>query len=329
MPKVITMGEALIDFIPGQVDCPLSEVEDFKRAPGGAPANVAVGLARLGVKAGFMGKVGQDAFGVFLKKTLVENRVDTSQLIQSRKAMTTLAFVSLRSDGERDFAFYRNPGADNLYRVEEVDLNYLSQASVFHFGSITLISEPVRTTTIHLVKEAQKRNLLISFDPNIRPPLWPSINKAVQEILGMLPEVILVKVNEEELFTLTGQSVVFTGIDSRFIEACAELERLGPEMIAVTLGARGSYFYTRQVQGYVPGFSCRAVDTTGAGDGFMAGLITKIMERNKTLSAFTAEDCVECFRFANRVGAIAATRNGGIPSLPTLTEVQKGVNLYS
>lgn len=336
MPDVITMGEALIDFVPQQVDCPLREVTDFHRAPGGAPANVAVGLSRLDVKAGFMGKVGDDAFGHFLEKTLEENGVDTSEMVSSDEAMTTLAFVSLRSDGERDFAFYRKPGADMMYRSEEVDFSYVDDAHVFHFGSISLIKGPAQTTTMDLIDYAREQGILISFDPNIRPPLWDSLEQAVTKIKGVIPLAGVIKLNEEELELLTDADIEIR--DDRLTaagrevlaRAAGDIYQQGPELVIVTLGKRGCFYYNGEISGYVPGYKCEAIDTTGAGDGFVAGVLSKLSkDRLKDrlpglhqLKEIDKDEIEDMLAFANKVGAMSTTKNGGIPSLPQLEEVE-------
>jgi fructokinase len=170
MPAVITLGEMLIDFVPTVSGVSLIEAPAFQKAAGGAPANVAVGLARLGVPSGFMGKVGEDAFA--------ENGVDTTALCFSKAARTALAFVSLKADGERDFMFYRHPSADMLYTPEEVDEDYLEQARIFHYGSISLIGEPSRSATLRAIEVARQSGALISYDPNLRLNLWPDAQSA-------------------------------------------------------------------------------------------------------------------------------------------------------
>ncbi|NJN45291.1 MAG: hypothetical protein HC808_00970 [Candidatus Competibacteraceae bacterium] len=173
MADAICLGELIIDFVPTVTGTDLLEAPAFKKAPGGAPGNVAVGLVRLGVKSAFMGKVGDDAFGHFLAKTLRDAGVDVSPLRFSKEARTALAFVSLRADGDRDFMFYRHPSADMLFTPEEVDGEAISKAKLLHFGSISLISEPSRSATLHAVEIAQDQGCLISYDPNLRLPLWP------------------------------------------------------------------------------------------------------------------------------------------------------------
>ena len=204
MPEVVSLGELLIDFVPTTAGVALTEAEAFIMAPGGAPANVAVGLARHGVSPGFMGQVGDDAFGHFLAQTLRDNGVDTAALRFTPEARTALAFVSLKADGERDFMFYRHPSADMLYRPEAIDADYVVGAKIFHFGTISLISEPARSATLRAVGIAREAGRLVSYDHNLRLPLWTDaeVARATIKLGWSLAHVI--KVSEEELSFLSG-----------------------------------------------------------------------------------------------------------------------------
>ena len=203
MANVICLGELLIDFVPTITGTDLISAPAFKKAPGGAPANVAVGLARLGVSSAFMGKVGDDAFGHFLAQTLTEAQVDTGPLCFSSEARTALAFVSLRADGEREFMFYRHPSADMLFTPEEVDITAIQAAKLLHFGSISLIAEPARSATLHALTEAREAGCLISYDPNLRLALWPDPQSARVGLWQGLAEAQIVKISEEEVAFLT------------------------------------------------------------------------------------------------------------------------------
>jgi len=313
--EIITMGEALIDFVPQQRGCSLEEVRDFHKAAGGAPANVAVGLARLGAQVAFMGKVGDDAFGRFLKNTLEENGVDTGNLVFSSEAMTTLAFVSLQEDGERDFAFYRKPGADLLFKINEVKEAYLKTAKIFHFGSLSLTAEPVYSTTLELVKRVRENGLLLSFDPNIRLPLWDSEKKAIDRITELIPVVDVIKVSEEELFLLSGKD------DLR--EGSREIYRMGPGIVVVTLGKDGCYYYTGSNEGHLRGVSVKSIDTTGAGDGFVAAFLAKVLQNGLENLIKDPSLMEESLSFANRIGAFVTTIKGGIPALARIDEMLK------
>ncbi|NLG85600.1 MAG: carbohydrate kinase, partial [Firmicutes bacterium] len=305
MPDAITMGEALIDFIPGQVGRALADVTDFKRAAGGAPFNVAVGLARLGVDVGFMGKLGDDVFGRFLQKVLMENGVNIEQLVFTREALTTLAFVSLKEDGERDFIFYRKPGADMQYRADEIDFGYVNKAKVFHFGSISLIDEPVRTPTRLLVEYARSKGLLVTFDPNIRLALWGSVERAMAEIKEIVPYVDLIKLNEEELETLTGIGREELN-ENVLAEAARQIFELGPHFVVVTLGKKGSYLYSRACRCLVAGYEFKAIDTTGAGDAFMAALLSQIYCKTIIeLEKISINEWQKILSFANWIGGMS------------------------
>ena len=312
MPDVISHGEMLIDFVSTANGVSLIEAPSFLKAPGGAPANVAVGLARLGVATGFMRQVGDDAFGHFLEQTLRENAVDVAALRFSREARTMLAFVSLRVDGERDFMFYRHPSADMLYRPEDVDEAYIRSAQAFHFGTISLISEPARSATLHAAKIAREAGLLISFDPNLRLNLWPDA-KAARDAMRMgwlLANVI--KVSEEEL--------TFLGETDDLTEAACKLWHNDLRVLIVTRGKAGCRYVTSTVSGEVAGFAVNTVDTTGAGDGFVAGLLKGLLDQP---DAHTDENRLRAIcRYANAVGALTTTQRGAIPALPTAEQVE-------
>jgi len=311
MVDVITLGELLIDFVSTESGVSLVEAPAFEKAAGGAPANVAVGLARLGIRSGFIGKVGEDDFGRFLAQTLESNGVDTSGLRFSNEARTMLAFVSLRGDGERDFMFYRHPSADMLLRPEEIDLDYVGAARLLHYGSISLISEPSRSATLAAVKGAQERGVMLSYDPNLRLNLWPSAEAAREGMLEGWRFAEIIKVSRDELAFLSGQK------DLELAAKALWHERM--RLLVVTEGAHGCWYVTSQGKGHVPGHRVRAVDTTGAGDGFVAGFLAGLLENE---GAWTStSDLEKVLRFANAVGALTTTRRGAIPALPTRGQV--------
>jgi fructokinase len=311
MPDVVALGELLIDFVPTVSGVTLIEAPAFKKAPGGAPANVAAGLARLGVSAGFMGKVGDDPFGHFLAQTLTEVGVDTAALRFSAEARTALAFVSLRADGEREFSFYRHPSADMLYRPDEVDTGYIRAAKVLHYGSISLIGEPSRSATQLAVETARSAGLLVSYDPNLRLSLWPSAEAAREGMLLGWPPAQVIKVSAEELAFLSGTEDLQTG--------ARRLWHPDLRLLIVTLGKEGCAYVTPQCSGRLATFAVQAVDTTGAGDGFVAGLLKGLVEHPQAeQDEGTLRDIC---RYANAVGALTTTRRGAIPALPTARQV--------
>lgn len=312
MPDVITFGELLIDFVPTVSNVSLIDAPAFKKAPGGAPANVAVGLARLGVSAGFMGKVGDDAFGYFLTKVLAENGVDTSQICYADQARTALAFVSLGADGEREFMFYRHPSADMLHRPDEIDAEYIRSAKIFHFGSISLIGEPSRSATFKAVETARDAGLVVSYDPNLRLSLWKNSDAAREGMMSAWRLAKVIKVSEEEIEFLSGETNTRDGVSTLWHD--------GLSLLVVTRGKHGCTFFTREFSEDVPGFQVDPVDTTGAGDGFVAGLLKGLLEHPDCWHdrAKLRQIC----RFANAVGAITTTERGAIPALPTLSQVE-------
>lgn len=314
---IVCLGELLIDFVPEVNGQALADVTSFQRAAGGAPANVAAAVAKLGGDARFIGKIGRDPFGDFLVRTLDEVGVHTA-VVQTDEAKTGLAFVSLRADGERDFLFFRDPAADMLLRADEVQAQWLEDAAVYHFGSVSLIAEPCRTATLDAARRAREFGALVSYDPNVRLALWPSADAARAEILAQLPLADVVKVSEEEVEFLLGVDAT-TGAQ--------QLLQRGPKVIIITLGPGGCRVVTARQDVVIPGTPVAAVDTTGAGDSFVGGMLYQLVSLGATPATIVdvlAETgaAEQVFAFANRVGAITTTRRGAIPALPTLAEVQ-------
>ncbi len=330
MAAVVCLGEALIDFVAAESGVGVGEASGFLRAPGGAPANVAVGVARLGHTSAFLGKVGDDPFGRFLERTFAGAGVDTSGMVFDPRHRTGLAFVSLAENGERDFCFFRNPSADMTYASAELDHACIQTGRIFHFGSITLIDEPARTTTLAAVATARAAGLLLSYDPNLRPPLWPSLPKARRTILSAMQHADVVKVNEEELVFLISQDGNLPTEDVSGGERdalAAKLRRKFPNirLLAVTSGARGSSLYFGDGgQISVFGLPVEAIDTTGAGDGFTAALLVGLIENDRAVAdALVVPDqniLTHILLRANLVGALTTTRKGAIPALPTSAE---------
>ena len=310
---VVALGELLIDFVPTVSGVSLSDAPAFKKAPGGAPANVAAGMAKLGIPCAFLGKVGEDAFGEFLKGTLDEAGVNTQGLILSKEARTALAFVTLQADGEREFMFYRHPSADMLYTPEEVNADLIRQAQIFHFGSISLIGEPSRSATLKALDIAQERGLLISYDPNLRLALWPDAETARKGILSVWKCAHLIKVSEEELAFLTGSEGIEKGVNA--------LWHAGLRLMVVTQGKTGCQYFTPGFHGSVSGFAVDSIDTTGAGDGFVAGLLKGLL-RHPQADRDEAQ-LREICRYANAVGAITTMTRGAIPALPRSQQVRE------
>lgn len=314
MPEAITLGELLVDFVSVEKDVSLADLPAFSGAAGGAPANVAVGLARLGVSVGFVGKIGSDPFGEFLRRTLDRAGVDIELLRVSEGARTTLAFVASRSDGQKDICFYRNPGADTLLTAEEVSPGYLQSARLFHFGSVSLSKSPAREATMHAALIARGAGLLVSYDPNWRPSLWNDPREANGRIWEAMALADVVHCAEEEWEFITGASDLPAGA-RRILQA-------GPQLVVVTRGERGCYFDDGLSRGEVAGFEVDVVDPLGAGDAFVAAMISQVMYARKKVKLSEGQ-LREIMTYANAAGALACTRRGVIPALPTADQLEQ------
>ncbi|PSS35849.1 Fructokinase-2 like [Actinidia chinensis var. chinensis] len=310
--SIVCFGEMLIDFVPTVSGVSLAEAPGFLKAPGGAPANVAIAAARLGGKTAFVGKLGDDEFGHMLAGILKENGVSGDGITFDKGARTALAFVTLRADGEREFMFYRNPSADMLLTPEELNLDLIRSAKVFHYGSISLIVEPCRAAHLKAMEVAKQAGALLSYDPNLRLPLWPSAEEARKQIMSIWDKAEVIKVSDNELEFLTGSNK----IDD---ESALSLWHNNLKLLLVTLGEKGCRYYTKNFHGTVDGFHVKAVDTTGAGDSFVGALLCKIVDDWTVLE--DEAKLKEVLKFANACGAITTTKKGAIPALPTQAEV--------
>jgi len=311
MPDLLCTGEALIDFLTDRPGVSLTEARAFTWAAGGAPANVAVAAARLGVDTAFMGKVGKDPFGAHIRETLAASSVDVSHLLATGKARTSLAFVALPTPDDPQFTFFRHPSADMLFRPDDLDADFVRSAQFLHFGSIALIADPCRSTNLTAAEMVRAAGGFVSFDPNYRPALWPAAT-ARERILATLPLCDVVKLNEAEVRLLTGKDDLVDGAE--------ELLQLGPKVCLVTVGAEGSFYVTPRSNGHVPAYSVRTVDAPGCGDGFTAAALKGIMALGDP-ALLGPLDLEEILRYANAVGALTATKKGGIPALPTAAQV--------
>lgn len=318
MPEAICLGEILLDMLPDRKGAAWSEIASFSPVPGGAPANVCVGLAKLGVKAGFIGKVGEDPFGRLLVDVLQQNGVDVSGVKFDLDARTTLGFVSIPREGENDFFFYRNPGADTMLRPDELNEDIIAKSKVFHFGSVSMTCEPSCSATLEALQFARKHKVLISFDPNLRPQLWRDMKEAKGKIMEGLEGADLVKVNDVELEFMTGTVNLVKGTNW--------LLGRGPKMVVVTLGERGSFFHNKQGFGSLPAYRVKVVDTVGCGDAFTAGILHQCLlldKEGRDISYVKRQRMEQILKFASAAGALTATRKGVVPSLPTGKQVEE------
>ncbi|MCI8334444.1 MAG: carbohydrate kinase [Lachnospiraceae bacterium] len=313
---VTALGELLIDFtengLSGQGN-PL-----FEANPGGAPCNVLAMMNRLGKKTAFIGKVGQDQFGRTLKASLEELGIGTENLLLDKNVHTTLAFVHTAEDGDRDFSFYRKPGADMMILAEEVQEDLIASSRVFHFGTVSMTDEPTRGATVKALEYARKHQVMVTFDPNLRPPLWRNLQEAKEQIWYGLSQCSAVKMSEEELEFITGERSLDRGVE-------AVRNRFDIPLICITMGKQGSKAYYGDAAVEKAGFvQEHTIETTGAGDTFCASMINYILDHG--IQGLTEKDLEEMLTFANAAASIITTRKGALRVMPTREEVQALLN---
>ena len=310
MNDFLTFGELLIDFTPSGE---LGGQKLFMQNAGGAVANVAVAMARFGVSSGYTGMVGNDAFGHYLKDVLNDKGVDTSGLVISDVYNTTLAFVHLFSNGDRDFSFYRKPGADIMYSADMVDEDAIRKARVFHFGSLSLTDEPARSATMKMLHIAKDAGVVVSYDPNYRAPLWGDEQTAKEMMLEGMTYADILKISDNEIDFLFGEMP--------YEQAAQMLLSRGIKLVFITMGSEGAIYAHRAGIGRAAPFAAQAVDATGAGDCFTGGVLSKFLQSGKTLAELTLNDIAGFARFANAAASICVEGKGGIPSIPCLQKV--------
>lgn len=312
MIDVTALGELLIDFT--MVSADGEGYPTMAAHPGGAPANFLAALAKYGKKTALLGKVGTDTFGRLLKGTLEGAGIETRGLVAADDVFTTLAFVTLDASGDREFSFSRKPGADTCIRFEELDLSLIDEARAFHFGTLSLTDEPARSTTQQAVAYAKAHGKLITYDPNLRKPLWKDLDEAKTQMLWGLQHADVVKISDEEvefLFGLNPQD-----------GAAHILKEFGVKLVFVTCGPDGCFFKNAQASGQVPGMSgIRVVDTTGAGDIFGGSAVYRLLETGKAPEALEEKELREIVSFACTAAGLSTTKHGGIQSVPDIDDV--------
>lgn len=308
---VIALGELLIDFTQNG----LSEQGNglFEANPGGAPCNVLSMLNNLGKKTSFIGKVGNDQFGKTLKKALEELGIGTENLLMDNEVHTTLALVHTFADGDRDFSFYRNPGADMMLTVDELNLDLVRDTRIFHFGTLSMTHDGIRATTKKAVETAKEAGALISFDPNLREPLWDSLDNAKEQVRWGLGKCDILKISDNEIQWLTGEEDFTAGVKKI-------REEFPIPLILVSMGRDGSraYYGDHYVE-VAPFLQKNTIETTGAGDTFCACVLNYVLEHD--LEALTDEQLKEMLTFANAAASIITTRKGALRVMPTREEV--------
>ncbi len=311
---IICIGEVLIDFFAVQSGVRFREVEEFRRIAGGAPANVAVGASRLGRNVAFIGRVGSDEFGFYLRDVLIENQVNIEMLQFDQQARTGLAFISIPTPTTREILFYRNPGADMRLDWKEFNIRAIKSTKILHFGSITLISQPSRKSTLKAVLAAKDAGAIISYDPNLRINLWPDKHEAKKQITDALPLVDIIKINNEELEFITGTP--------DFIKGAKKLLKYGIKMCIVTLGEKGSFYATNYYSGTLSTFDVETIDSTGCGDSFVSGFLSFLVDRNLENIVIHQEEVISIINAATAAASLTSMKKGVIPSLPYKSELE-------
>ena len=313
MKDLVTIGEILIDLTYSGRD---KGVPVYTANPGGAPANVAVAAARLGADAAFIGKVGRDYYGDFLRATLTENGVDISGMPVDNDAPTTLAVVSVSETGERSFSFYRRNCADTLLSSEEISTELLGNTRFLHFGSVSLTDDPARTATLFAAQKAKELGAVVTYDPNYRANLWNSEEEAVERMKSVLGFVDILKISDEELPLLTGTDDP--------VEGTRQLsDTYGISLILLTLGPDGAFYRRGEETGKAEGFKVKVADTNGAGDTFFGSFLSRMIALGiYRPEQLTSEQLYESVRTANLAASLTTSRHGAIPAMPDLKELE-------
>lgn len=307
---VIALGELLIDFtMNGQSE---QGNNMFEACPGGAPCNVLALLNKMGKKTAFIGKVGKDQFGALLRDTITEAGIDASNLMVDENVNTTLAFVHTFPDGDREFSFYRNPGADMMLTADEVNPEVVKDTKVFHFGTLSMTHEGVREATKKAVETAKANGCLVSFDPNLRPPLWSSLDLAKEQMEYGFGKCDILKISDNEIQFVSGKEDYDEGI--AYLQ-----ETYNIPLILLTMGKDGSRAYYKGMRVERPGFSVKAIETTGAGDTFCGSSLNYLV--NHDFENLTEEQLGEMLTFANAAAALVTTKKGAIKAMPVKEEV--------
>lgn len=312
MPDILAIGEMLVDFT--------AVIKDngdiyYKQNPGGAPANVAVMAAKLGVKSGFIGKLGKDMFGAYLKETLEREGVETKGLILDKGYSTTLAFVRNGEDGERDFVFYRKNSADLNLNFSEVNLKLVDSCKLLHFGALLLTSEPSKSAVINTVEYAKQQGKIVTYDPNWREHLWESKEAAVKAMRSVLRYVDIIKVSELELQIITDSG--------NLLPAIAKLLNSGVKVVCITQGAKGCIIATRRGIERFPTFKVDTIDTLGAGDSFFGAFLSRLISSGKSMDELEMSDLCDFATYANACGSLSSTKVGAIPAMPNHEEIME------
>ena len=308
---VTALGEMLIDFaVNGESE---QGNQLFEACPGGAPCNVLAMLNKLGRKTAFIGKVGDDQFGKLLRDTITNIGIEAKGLVMDQDIHTTLAFVHTFPDGDREFSFYRKPGADMMLKEEEVDYDLIRQSKVFHFGTLSMTDEPVKTATKRALSVAKEAGCMITFDPNLRPPLWKTLDEAKEQMEYGFENCDVLKISDNEIQFVSGEEDYDKGI--KYLQ-----EKYQIPLIFLTMGKEGSRAYYKNLRVEQPGFTVKAIETTGAGDTFGACALNYVLENG--ITGLSEEQLYEMLEFANGASSLITTKKGALRVMPTKEDVE-------
>lgn len=315
MKSVISIGEALVDFIPNQKGCALKTVEEFQRICGGAPTNVSAVVAKLGGNSKIVTKLGKDAFGDFIVDTLNSINVDTSCIVRTDVANTCLSFVSLKEDGNREFTFYRNPSADMLFNKDELRLRWFQNVGVLHFCSVSLVESPMKYAHLRAIEVAKQSDAIVSFDPNVRLPLWKSRRACKDTINEFIQYADVLKVSDEEVEFITGMDIY---------KASERLLNGNVKVILYSMGKDGAMIFTRDGHITTPSVNVSVMDTTGAGDSIVGAFLYCLVRDNlstRDLDSISLDKLEEYLKFANYYSGYSVMGKGAIDSYATLKQI--------
>lgn len=314
--KLVAIGEALIDFIPDCSGGAIKDVNAFLPAVGGAPANVCGAFSKLGGRSEMITQLGMDGFGDKILETFENAGIGSNFVKRTNKANTSLAFVALKEDGNREFSFYRNPGADMLFEADDVKKDWFEDAYALHFCSVSLGDFPMKEAHCKAIQYALEKNVIISFDPNLRPALWKDANKMIEIVKDFIPLADIVKISDEELESITGEMGIDAALEKLFVERV--------KLVIYTEGAKGAKAFTKRTNAAASCTKVKAVDTTGAGDGFIGAFLWCLYKDGvsvDSLEEISKEKLEEYLKFANAFCGISVQKKGAIPSYPTLEEM--------
>lgn len=315
--KLIAIGEALIDFIPDSAGGAIKDVNAFLPAVGGAPANVCGAFTKLGGRSEMITQLGMDGFGDKILDAFKEAGIGSSYVKRTDTANTSLAFVALKEDGNREFSFYRNPGADMLYEEDDIKAEWFADAYALHFCSVSLGDFPMKEAHCRAIQYAQEHSAIISFDPNLRPALWKDSSEMIATVKEFIPLADIVKISDEELESITGETSIETALEKLFTD--------GIKLVIYTEGSKGARTFTKKASAVAECVKVQAVDTTGAGDGFIGAFLWCIHRDGVTaeqIEELSAQKLEEYLKFANAFCSISVQKKGAIPSYPTLAEME-------